>query len=78
MDSLEEPGGQVTAMYPEKEIFDIAGYPRVLGSELVNALLTQAQSANPAWFLNQRALHAICGGTGTSSAPLAAACAGSR
>jgi len=57
MDSLEEPGGQVTAMYPEKEIFDIAGYPSVLGSELVSALLAQAQSANPAWFLNQRALH---------------------
>ena len=57
MDSLEEPGGQVTAMYPEKEIFDIAGYPRVVGSTLIDALLAQAESATPSWFLNQRALH---------------------
>ena len=57
MDSLEEPGGQVTAMYPEKEIFDIAGYPSVVGSKLVSALLAQAESAKPQWFLNQRALH---------------------
>ena len=27
IDSLPEPGGQVTAMYPEKEIFDVAGFP---------------------------------------------------
>lgn len=57
MDSLEEPGGQVTAMYPEKEIFDIAGYPSVVGSTLIDALLAQAESAAPQWFLNQRALH---------------------
>jgi thioredoxin reductase (NADPH) len=57
MDSLEEPGGQVTAMYPEKEIFDIAGYPSVVGGQLIEALLTQAESAKPQWFLNERALH---------------------
>ena len=27
VDSLPEPGGQVTAMYPEKAIFDVAGFP---------------------------------------------------
>ena len=27
IDALPEPGGQVTAMYPEKVIFDVAGFP---------------------------------------------------
>ena len=27
IDALPEPGGQVTAMYPEKAIFDVAGFP---------------------------------------------------
>jgi len=55
MDSLEEPGGQVAAMYPEKEIFDIAGFPTVLGSELVGSLLAQAEASRPVWLLNHRA-----------------------
>lgn len=55
MDSLEEPGGQVAAMYPEKEIFDIAGFPSVVGSELIGSLLAQAEASSPQWFLNHRA-----------------------
>jgi phytoene dehydrogenase-like protein len=35
VDSLPEPGGQITAMYPEKQIFDVAGFPAVLGRDLV-------------------------------------------
>ena len=29
LDSLPEPGGQITAMYPEKLIFDVAGFPTI-------------------------------------------------
>jgi ferredoxin/flavodoxin---NADP+ reductase len=42
IDALEEIGGQVTAMYPEKEIFDIAGFPSVKGRELIDGLWAQA------------------------------------
>ena len=35
VDSLEQLGGQVSAMYPEKDIFDVAGFPRVSGKKLV-------------------------------------------
>ena len=42
VDSLEEPGGQITAMYPEKAIFDVAGFPAVKGRDLVTQLLAQA------------------------------------
>lgn len=52
IDALEEPGGQVTAMYPEKDIFDIAGFPRVRGRDLVDGLLSQAEQFNPTIILN--------------------------
>ena len=66
MDSLEEPGGQVAAMYPEKEIFDIAGFPTVLGSELVGSLLAQAATSQPAWFLSHRASELISDDSGVT------------
>lgn len=55
IDSLPEPGGQVNAMYPEKEIFDIAGFPSVRGRELVDRLLAQAAPFNPVYLLGHRA-----------------------
>jgi ferredoxin/flavodoxin---NADP+ reductase len=56
IDSLPEPGGQITAMYPEKPIFDIAGMPSVRGRDLVSALLEQADQHNPTYFLNESAI----------------------
>ena len=51
VDSLPEPGGQVTAMYPEKAIFDVAGFPSVKGRELVEGLaavpVSELVSASP-------------------------------
>jgi thioredoxin reductase len=55
IDSLSQLGGQITAMYPEKLIFDIAGYPAVKGRDLVDALVTQAASASPLYVLGQEA-----------------------
>lgn len=55
MDSLPEPGGQVTAMYPEKMIYDVAGFPTVKGQDLVDALVEQAGQWNPTYLLEQRA-----------------------
>jgi thioredoxin reductase (NADPH) len=43
IDALPEIGGQLTALYPEKLIFDVAGYPRVLAKELVRSLGEQAR-----------------------------------
>lgn len=55
VDALEEVGGQVSAMYPEKEIFDIAGFPAVKGRELVARLSEQAAAFEPHYLLGQRA-----------------------
>ena len=42
VDALPELGGQLTALYPEKYIFDVAGFPRVLAKDLVKSLRDQA------------------------------------
>lgn len=55
VDSLEEPGGQVMALYPEKPIYDVAGFPAVLGKDLVAGCLEQAESAKPTFLLGHRA-----------------------
>ncbi len=55
VDSLPEPGGQVTAMYPEKPIYDIAGFPSVRGRELVENLLAQAGQYDPLYILGEQA-----------------------
>jgi thioredoxin reductase (NADPH) len=55
VDSLEEPGGQITAMYPEKAIFDVAGFPAIKGRELVEQLLQQAAPHGPTYLLGHQA-----------------------
>ena len=42
VDALPELGGQLTALYPEKYIFDVAGHPKVLAKDLVRSLRDQA------------------------------------
>jgi thioredoxin reductase (NADPH) len=55
IDSLPAPGGQVSAMYPEKVIYDVAGIPAVKGADLVAGLIDQANTANPEWLLDREA-----------------------
>ncbi len=56
VDSLQEPGGQITAMYPEKPIFDVAGFPSVRGRDLVDGLVQQAAQYDPTYLLGQSAV----------------------
>lgn len=56
VDSLPELGGQVTALYPEKLIHDVAGFPAVKGRDLVAGLVAQARSAEPSLLLGRTAL----------------------
>ncbi len=55
MDSLPELGGQVTAMYPEKLIYDVAGFPVIKGQELTDALVAQTAPFRPTYLLGHRA-----------------------
>lgn len=55
VDSLPELGGQITAMYPEKAILDVAGFPSIKGRDLVQGLVTQADTADPTYLLGRTA-----------------------
>src|SRR5256712_8884278 len=47
IDNLDQVGGQLTALYPEKYIFDVAGFPKILAKDLVKALAEQGLQWKP-------------------------------
>jgi thioredoxin reductase (NADPH) len=53
VDVLDDVGGQCTALYPEKPIYDIPGFPRVEAAELIVRLKAQAASFHPVYHLGQ-------------------------
>ena len=53
VDSLSQVGGQVTAMYPEKLIFDVAGFRAIKGRELIAGLEKQAAQYDPLYLLGR-------------------------
>ncbi|MFZ1362118.1 MAG: NAD(P)/FAD-dependent oxidoreductase [Candidatus Nanopelagicales bacterium] len=55
MDALPEVGGQLIAMYPEKEIYDVAGFPSILARDLVANLKSQADQFDPTYLLGEQA-----------------------
>lgn len=55
VDSLSQVGGQVSAMYPEKQIFDVAGFPAVSGRQLIDNLVEQAAPYDPIYLLGHEA-----------------------
>jgi thioredoxin reductase len=57
MDSLPEVGGQLSALYPEKSIGDVAGFPGVKARDLVAALVAQAEPFSPTYLLGHQAVH---------------------
>jgi ferredoxin/flavodoxin---NADP+ reductase len=53
IESLPQLGGQLTALYPEKYIYDVAGFPKVRAQELVNNLKEQMAKFKPTVVLEQ-------------------------
>ncbi|WP_050616241.1 NAD(P)/FAD-dependent oxidoreductase [Bacillus testis] len=47
IESLPQLGGQLTALYPEKHILDVAGFPTIRAQELVDNLKEQMKMFNP-------------------------------
>jgi len=54
IDSLEILGGQLTTLYPEKYIYDVAGFPRVLAKDLSNSLAEQGLQYHPTVCLGEQ------------------------
>ncbi len=54
IDSLSMIGGQLNALYPEKFIYDMPGFPKVMAKDLVKQMWEQAQLGKPDLHLNQK------------------------
>lgn len=47
IESMPELGGQLVALYPEKYIYDVAGFPKITAKELVDCLIEQMNVFQP-------------------------------
>jgi thioredoxin reductase (NADPH) len=56
IDSLPQPGGQLTEIYPKKPIYDIPGYPTVGAGELIDNLMEQCAPFKPEFTLGESAV----------------------
>ena len=60
IDSLEELGGQLTALYPEKWVYDVGGFPKVKAKDLASGCIEQAMQYQPTVCSKEKAtLHSI-------------------
>lgn len=57
IDAFEKIGGQCSALYPEKPIYDIAAYPSITAETLIEQLEKQAAPFAPTYHLNQQVTH---------------------
>ena len=55
VDILDRPGGQCAELYPEKPIYDIPGFPVIMGQELTDNLMKQIEPFSPTFHLQQMA-----------------------
>lgn len=56
IDSLPQLGGQLTALYPEKYIYDIPGYPKIKAGDLIQNLEKQLLTFNQRYCLEEEVL----------------------
>jgi len=56
IDSLPQLGGQLIELYPDKYIYDVGGFPKILASDFVANLVTQAHHSNPEILLGEMAI----------------------
>ncbi|TVX98813.1 NAD(P)/FAD-dependent oxidoreductase [Cohnella terricola] len=54
IESMPQLGGQLAALYPEKYIYDVAGFPKVTAQELVNNLKNQMEHFNSNVYLEEK------------------------
>jgi len=59
VDSLPELGGQLTALYPEKYVYDVPGFPKVLAKDLARDFIVQGIQFGPELVLEETASELI-------------------
>lgn len=55
IDTLPQPGGQCSEIYPKKPIYDIPGFPSILAGDLIDNLMEQIAPFKPEFTLGERA-----------------------
>ena len=56
VDTLDMIGGQCSALYPEKPIYDIPGHPKIAAQDLIDNLAEQASPFNPVYHLKTQVI----------------------
>lgn len=56
IESMPQLGGQLAALYPEKYIYDVAGFPKVTAQELVNNLKAQMELFHTQLYLEEKVI----------------------
>lgn len=56
IEALSDVGGQCTALYPEKPIYDIPGFPSIAAADLIARLVAQGRPFAPHFHLGQQAV----------------------
>lgn len=59
IESMPQLGGQLAALYPEKYIYDVAGFPKVTAQELVNNLSEQMKMFETDIHLEEKVLNVV-------------------
>jgi thioredoxin reductase len=59
IDTLPQPGGQLTVLYPDKVIYDVPGFPSIRAKDLVARLVEQISQWSPSMALGERALNLL-------------------
>ncbi len=59
IDSLKVIGGQCTTLYPEKPIYDIPAYPKIIAADLVEQLAKQTAPFNHSYHLDQQVVNLL-------------------
>jgi thioredoxin reductase (NADPH) len=64
VESLEQLGGQVAAVYPEKHVFDVAGHPKIQGQALIDLCVEQGLQFGAEVFLGEEVRDLVRTGEG--------------
>ena len=59
LDALPELGGQLAVLYPEKFVYDVPGFPKILARDLVKLLVEQAMQFNPTVRLEEQVTNLV-------------------
>lgn len=59
IESLPQLGGQLSALYPDKYVYDVAGFPKIKGAELVDRLYEQMSQFEQEVCLNEEVLEVV-------------------